>query len=202
MPKIKEGDFQKSINQAIDADRHVKYLEEVLKKYDSYKKTFEEIFTSGNPEKQIYKFKVTYLRKKLVWRDIEITGEQTFLDLTEKIIDSMGWLNDHMHGFDIPGTEREPDPLMTGSSKSFFAPEWENDPHPFYKTDDIRICDINYDKLPKLDFMFDYGAGHAFHVKFKSSRTVNKKEKKRDFPKVVDRRGVSPEQYPDYEQLC
>lgn len=199
MPQIHEKDFQTSINQAIKEGRHVDYLKEVLKKYDAYKKAFDQIFTTKNPENHIYKFRATYLRKKPVWRDIELIGKQTFLDLAEEIIDSTGWMNDHMHGFDIPRTEREPDPLMTASSKSFFAPGWEDDPHPFYKTNDICLCDIDYDKLPVLDFTFDFGDGHLFKIEFKGSREMRKKEKKRDFPKVVDQRGVGPEQYAEYE---
>lgn len=198
-PKIQEGDFQETINNAIKEGRHVNYLQAVLEKYGQYKEAFENVFTSKNPENNIYKFKATYLQKKPVWRDIELLGNQSFFDLAEEIIASMDWISDHMHGFDIPGTEREPDPLMTGSSKSFFAPGWEDDPHPTYKTVEIRICDVDYNKLPKLDFTFDYGDGHEFKVEFKSMRKMGQKDNKTHFPQLVDQRGVAPEQYPAYD---
>lgn len=89
-PKINEGDFYKSINQAISENRHVDYLKEVIKKYEEYKKEFEGCFTSKNPKDSIYKFHVTYLLKKPVWRDIELFGKQTFLDLAKEIIDQRG----------------------------------------------------------------------------------------------------------------
>lgn len=120
-PKINEGDFYKSINRAISENRHVDYLQEVIKKYEEYKKEFENIFTGEKSNNFVYKFRITYLFKKPVWRDIEIFGKQTFLDMAEKIINSMGWDNDHMHGFEIPEEKRKPDPFFAGSSNAFFC---------------------------------------------------------------------------------
>ncbi|MBI5413053.1 hypothetical protein HZA42_01730 [Candidatus Peregrinibacteria bacterium] len=198
-PKIDDADFYKSINRAISEKRHVDYLQEVIKKYEEYKKEFEMIFTSKNLKNSVYKFRVTYLLKKLVWRDVELFGEQTFLDLAETIIDSMGWDNDHMHGFEIPEQQRKPDPFLTKSSNAFFAPGWEDDPHPTFKTDEICIRDIDYGKLPKLDFIFDFGDEHRFYIEFEGNREPERKEKKADFPRVIDQRGVGPKQYPEYE---
>ncbi len=197
MPIINEGDFYQSINQAISENRHVDYLKEVIKKYEEYKKAFAHCFTSERPSDSIYEFRVTYLLKKSVWRDIELFGEQTFLDLAEKIIDSMGWENDHMHGFELPEQNQKPDLFLTGSSNTFFAPGWEDDPHPTYKTDEICIQDIDYKKVPQLGFTFDFGDGHMFDIVFKASRERKKGEKVDGFPKIVDQRGVGPEQYPD-----
>ena len=137
--------------------------------------------------------------QKPIWRDIELFGKQTFLALAEEIIDSMGWDNDHMHGFEIPEKRRKPDPFFTGSSNAFFAPGWEDDPHPTYKTDEISIQDVDYNKLPKLDFIFDFGDGHRFDIEFKGNRALKKNEKINDFPKVIDQRGIGPKQYPECE---
>lgn len=199
MPTIKEGDFYEHINGAIAEGRHVSYLKEVIKKYEEYKKAFAENFTAKNPKNAIYEFRVNYLLKKPVWRDMEILGRQKFLDLAEEIIASMNWENDHMHGFDLK-YHRQPDPLITGSAISFFAPHWEDDPHPTFKTDQITIADLDYTKQPKLRFTFDYGDGHEFGVEFKKTRALGKKEKITDFPRVVDQRGVAPEQYPRWEE--
>ena len=198
--KIKEKGFIKSINEAILENRHVDYLNEVLRKYDNYKKTFESIFTDQtDAEAEIYAFRINYLNKKNVWRDIEILDIQTFLDLACKIIESMDWNNDHMHGFDLP-EEKIPDTFFTGSSLSFFAPGWEDDPHPTFKTSEIRICDIDYNKVTKLKFIFDYGDGHQFEVIFKGKRSIKSKKDIKSMPKVIDIRGVAPEQYPDYNE--
>ena len=197
-PKINEGDFNKYINQTISEGQHVDYLKELIKKYEEYKNEFERNFADKNPKNSVYKFRITYLSKKPIWRRIELFGKQTFLDLAETIIDSMGWDNDHMHGFEIPKQERKQDPFFIGSSLAFFAPGWEDDPHPTFKTDEISINNIDYEKLPNLFFTFDFGVGHRFNIEFKGMRDVNKNERIGDFPKVIDRRGVGPEQYPKY----
>lgn len=48
-----------------------------------------------------------------------------------------------------------------------------------------------------LRFTFDYGDGHQFDVIFKGTRKLSKKEKPGQFPRLVDQRGVAPEQHPD-----
>lgn len=200
MPKIEEGDFYENINKAIAEKRHVSYLKEIIKKYEEYKKIFAENFTAKNPREAIYEFRVTYLLKKPVWRDIEILGKQNFGDLAEEIIFSMNWENDHMHGFDLKCSKKS-DPMFTGSSITFFAPRWEDDPHPTYKTDKVMIADLDYVKQPKLRFMFDYGDGHEFDIEFKGIRALNKNEKEFAFPRLIDQRGVAPEQYPEWDEF-
>jgi len=198
MPIIKEGDFYKHIDSAIAERRHVSYLKEVKKKYEEYKKVFADNFTDKNSKESVYEFRVTYLVKKLVWRDIEILGKQKFYDLADEIIASMNWENDHMHGFDLKYPKKS-DSMMTGSSISIFAPGWEDDPHPTFKTDEVMIADLDYIKQPKLRFIFDYGDGHEFDVEFKKTRVLNKGEKMADFPCIIDQRGVAPGQYPKWE---
>jgi len=112
IPKIEEGDFQKVIKKAMSESRHVDYLEEVLKKYDEYKKAFEQVFTVKNDPDLVYRFRANYLLKKPVSRDIEILGIQTFNDFVEELLFSMGWENDHMHGFDLPEKRERPDPFF------------------------------------------------------------------------------------------
>jgi hypothetical protein len=195
-PSISEGDFYASIERAMIQGNHVEYLHEVLNKYEYYKKEFAKIFTDKNPIKDIYTFRVRYHNKKTIWRDIELPGDHDFEDLAREIIDSMGWDNDHMHGFELSEYDREQDPLITGSSLAFFAEYWEDDPHPTFKTNDILICDLDYKKQPSLEFTFDYGDGHTFTVTYQGKRKRHEEDNLREFPCLIDQRGVGPEQYP------
>lgn len=198
IPKIIEGDFNEVINDAINKGRHVEYLKNTLKEYAQYKKVFESVLTDKNPSDQVYLFRVTYLNKKLVWRDIIIIGSQTFEDLAEAIIDSMDWDNDHMHGFSLP--EKQKKGYFYYTPFTFFADGWEDDPYPTYKSNQIKICNIDYNLYPKLRFEFDFGDGHMFKVHFKETRAAQKGESMRTLPKVLDQRGVAPEQYPPLEE--
>lgn len=196
-PKIIEGDFHQVINKAIKENRHTDYLEKVLKEYEEYKSVFLQAFTDKNSAENIYLFQANYQLKKPVWREIIILGSQTFNDLAEAIIYYMDWENDHMYGFSLPGKKNRGD--FYYSPFTFYAPDWEDDPYPTYKSNQIRICDINYDLYPKLDFVFDFGDNHEFQIILKKIENVpaNKSE---ECPMLIDQRGVAPEQYPDYEQ--
>lgn len=195
-PSIGESDFYASIERGVAQGNHVEYLREVVSKYEHYKKEFAKIFTDKNPVKGIYTFRVRYRNKKMVWRDIELPGNYNFEDLAQGIIDSMGWVNDHMHGFEISEYDRKQGPPFTDSSLAFYTKYWEDDPHPTFKTNDIRICDIDYKKQPSFEFTFDYGDGHRFTVTYKGNRKQSDEDNLRDFPRLTDQRGVGPEQYP------
>lgn len=197
LPQIQEGDFQKVINEAMKANRHKDYLMKVLFDYDQYQQVFKDAFTDKNPLKAVYIFRVIHQNKKPVWREIAIWGNQTFCDLAETIIEWMNWDNDHMHGYSMKHVNNKPQLRYTPFS--MYAPGWEDDPHPTFKTDQIRIRDINYQKHPRWGFIFDFGDGHEFDIKLKK---INDKATKRDFdehlPTCIDQRGVAPIQYPPY----
>ena len=140
MPEVDkqdESDFKQSIEKAISEGRHVDYLKDVLKKYAYYLKTFSGIFSSTAPKNDIYVFEAVNEYDRKVTRVIQILGSQNYEDLASHIIHSMGWVNDHMHGFDLTGKKTLPDTLDINSaflSLSFYAAGWEDDPHPYYKT--------------------------------------------------------------------
>lgn len=81
-----------------------------------------------------------------------------------------------------------------------YAPHWEDDPFPTYKTNEILISNIDYSKYPKWNFVFDFGVGHEFNIELKR---IDEKLKEKDFdrplPACIDQRGVAPVQYPDYD---
>jgi hypothetical protein len=203
LPKIEEGDFREVIGNAIKEDRHVDYLQNVLENYEWYQQEFKKVFADSNKVSSVYEFLVVYPAKKGLRRNIEMLGSHTFDRFARTIIKSMGWQNDHMHGFTIPGISKEKgifDIGVLGIELEFFAPEWEDDPFPTYKSDQIKICHIDYAKHPKLDMVFDYGAGHQFEIFFKSERSHFGEDEKNKFPHVFNYNAIPPEQYPDYEE--
>lgn len=197
IPKIQEGDFYKVINQAIAEKRHTSYLKRVIKDYEEYKNELESSFSKDNQTDDIYLFRASYLLKQPVWRDIEIHGEQTFEELADVLISSMGWMNDHCHGFDLPKYDSN-NKRFFPMRYTFYNDGWEDDPHPTFKSNQIRICDIDYKKNSKLRFMFDFGDGHEFDIEFKKNRKTTNKESIKNFPQIIDQRGIGPEQYPNY----
>ena len=198
-PIINEGDFHNVIEEAMKENRHVDYLKKVLQDYEIYKQFFETVFTDKNSPDDLYHFRANYLSKRPVWRDIVILGSQIFADLAEAIVYGMDWENDHMHGFGLPKDMTKKNWMFFTTTNVFYAPGWEDDPHPTYKSDQIRIADINYTLFPKMQFVFDFGDGHLFDIVLKEVTKPFEKESEKNFPMLVDLRGVAPEQYPDLD---
>ena len=197
-PILDEDGFYQGINKAIQENRHVDYLKNVIEDYEAYKKAFVAVFTEENPDDFVYRFRITYLNKKAVWREILILGNQTFENLATTIITTMGWNNDHLHGFSLPQKHQSKN-YPSSIPYTFFADGWEDDPHPTYKSYQIYICVINYTLCPKLEFEFDFGDSNIFTVEFKEMRKSIKGESKKILPKLIDQRGIAPEQYPKYD---
>lgn len=200
-PQIIEGDFLKVINKAIKEKRHVDYLQQVLKNYDKYKKFFENnAFISYNPRGYIYQFKVIYRQDSKVWQIIEVKGNQALEDLAEFIIETMGWVNDHMHRFAYPDKALKTYQFAMSRYEIFFDGEdWDDDPFPTLKTNQVRIDDINYETFPKLFFEFDFGDSHEFDIELIKIRGPKIGEVKASFPRLLKENGKPPEQYPNYD---
>lgn len=203
LPQIEKEKFLEVVRQAIQAGRHADYLRRVLENFSWYEKMFQGVFASDGAPEAIYLFRITYENKPNVWRDIEIRGDQHFEHLAKKIVSTMGWRYDHLHGFTFPGMEKEAkgDIDIEGRTElSFFHPDWEDEPFPTYKSNRIRIHQVDYRKFPRLEFIFDYGDEHAFVIDYKGQRAPGKADQGTKSPKLVDQRGVAPEQYPSIEE--
>lgn len=202
LPKIEEGNFKEMVKSVVDEGRHIDYLQKVLKNYEWYQNEFAKVFVDDGEPGAVYVFRVVYQRKPNLWREVAILGKQSFEQLARAIVLSMKWHYDHMHGFTFPGIEKKPEgnfKFEAITRLDFFAPGWEDDPFPTYKSNQIKICQIDYQKHPTFDFIFDFGDGHEFQIIYKRARGIKPAEKKTKFPVVIDQRGVAPEQYPAYE---
>ena len=199
-PEIDEGDFYTATKKAIAEGTHAEYLQRALNEYEWYRAEFAKAFSLSQSKDAIYTFRVVYKLKRGVSREIDILGNQSFEKFARAIVKSMHWDYDHMHSFTIVGPRREPldSAMVQPAQLEFFAPHWEDDPYPTYKSDSIRMCQIDYKKFPKLEFIFDFGDGHRFDITFRSVREDSRKTREK-YPAVVDQRGAAPEQYPNYE---
>ena len=197
LPILDEGDFYKSINTAIAQKRHVEQLRQYIREFEQYKKVFSEAFVPVDmlANTEVFTFRVVYELKGPVWRVFEVLGSQTFNDLAEAVIESMDWDNDHMHEFSLP-EKRGKSLSYWFSPYSIYPQGWEDDPHPTYKTDEVCIAHMNYEKYPKIGFIFDFGDGHRFSILYRRRRPLKQTDDIDIMPLLIDQRGVGPEQYP------
>ncbi len=195
-----EKSFYTSINKAIIEGQHVDQLKDIIREYEDYRHIMSEVFIKGEREfDQIFKFRVTYLLKKPVWREFEVDGYQSLDEFADGIVDSMDWDNDHLHAFFFSSNKRRKTFPEAFSVYSINGPGYEGDQYPTYMTDEINIPDIDYEKHSKMKFAFDFGDGHLFDVEYIGKRPSAKNDEYTFFPKVIDQRGVGPEQYTHYD---
>lgn len=199
MPTIEEGNFKQSVKDAIKTSRHKAYLEKVLIDYDKYVKVFADVFVDKYNLNSVYVFKAKYLNSsKLIWRELALLGKHTLDDLADEIIWWMSWENDHMHAFILKSADIKEDNIY--KLPAIYSQEWEDDPHPVYKTNEVKMADINYKKYPKWGFVFDFGDGHEFEVELlRIEEKFDRKLYDSPLPTCIDMRGVAPEQYPPQE---
>lgn len=188
-----EKDFRELLNSVIENGRHVDYVKGVLKDFDEYKKVFDDIFENENNSDDVYIFRFNYRWIKNLWREIAISGTDKLDSLADKLIAWMLWDNDHLHSFSLK--EKNGKKLHVYNQFSINSSQVEDDPFLTYKTDKVKVADINWKKYPEWNFVFDFGDGHEFDLEFKkveSSESYNVK----NLPACIDQRGVAPEQYP------
>jgi hypothetical protein len=125
-----------------------------------------------------------------IWRELELTGNQTLGDLGEAIPLAFGFDDPHLWSFFLSGkpwddaTEyaRSPSPDPTGGRRARAA-------------DRLRIRDAPAGK--EFLFLFDYGDEWHFGVRL--VRTRKAPEPDAQYPRVVASRGQAPPQYPPVE---
>ena len=138
----------------------------------------------------IYTFKVSL--DKDLYRIIEIRGNKTLLDLATIILKSYNFDMDHMFGFysnlKNPYKSDEAYELL---DESGFAVN--NNTKDLSKTSIEEVFSLK----KKMLFLFDYGDEWYFLIECKK---INDAEHKKRYPRVIEKIGKAPEQYPDYEE--
>lgn len=92
----------------------------------------------------VYQFKITLLEiKPPVWRRIQVPETYTFWDLHVAIQDAMGWLDSHLHGFDIKDP-RDGEIISIGMPASDTPPGWEEKIADYFNMDN-DLAGYTYD---------------------------------------------------------
>jgi len=143
---------------------------------------------------QTYIFKTNLFGNKKISRTIEILGEASLYKLAEAIVGAYDFDFDHCFGF-------------YSNIKSDFYHDSEKQYELFADLDDVepteagsvkktKISSVWQKKGDKMMFLFDYGDGWRFLVEFDG---FGKKESDSKYPRIIEKIGKAPEQYPQYE---
>ena len=120
-----------------------------------------------------------------VWRRIEIPGDMTLEDLTDAILDSFDFDKDHLYAYYYKD--------QFGNIVEVNSPNPYDDA-PFTTDKFIGKLPINIGSWMK--FLYDFGDNWVFHILLEE---IRQKSKKLKYPKVIDKYGEPPEQYPYWD---
>ena len=142
--------------------------------------TIEEVETVVD-RSGVYTFKVSL--SKSIWRKIRMSHENTFEDLHLAIQDAFNFDNDHLYEFYIGGNRRTTNIIYTGNPYDGIE-------------EDIAIGKSGLYQGQKIKYLFDFGDMWEFDI------IVVSIDKNTPIPvrsEIVESKGESPEQYPEWE---
>jgi len=116
------------------------------------------------------------------WRRIEISAEHTLLSLHLAIQDAFDFDDDHLYGFYMEGK-------YPSKGAYFLSPDDEEGPY----VNEIRIGELGLYIGQRLLYLFDFGYKWRFQVRLEGIQPGPKPP----LPRIVEKKGKSPNQYPD-----
>jgi hypothetical protein len=137
-----------------------------------------------------YRLKVSLQRMPDVWRVIEILDIQDFKSLHLAIQRAFGWDNDHLYSFFISGRSWD---QLTEIAVDF---DGEREPP---SVDEVALGDLELQPGHRFLYLFDYGDNLRHDVEVLSVFPAPKPSDERKFPRIVERHGKAPPQYPSWD---
>jgi hypothetical protein len=139
----------------------------------------------------IITLKVSFDKK--IYRLLEIRSNKSLHDLAELIIKSFDFDFDHAFGF----YNNIKNHYKSDEIYELFSDLPNCDPHAHAKgVVDIEVGDV-FEENKKMLFLFDYGDEWLFLVECKKYSAPTPKAR---YPRIIEKVGKSPEQYPDYDE--
>ncbi len=140
------------------------------------------------PFKNIFQFKITLLdTDPSVWRRIHVPESYTFYDLHVAIQDSMGWLDYHLHDFDI--LDISPSQKQLHIECPFAPPEYnEYGPDVFYTTD-VPLKKFLKIEEDKAFYHYDYGDSWELRVTLEK---ILPRQEKSKYPICIEGKRAGP----------
>ncbi len=131
----------------------------------------------------IYLFKVSLDAK--MWRRIAIPARLILDDLSDAILRAFDFDNDHLYAFSYRN--------RFGALVRVLHPHMEESP----STAEVAIGEVPLRPGASMEYLFDFGDQWRFDVKLEAIDPADARVKK---PKVLEKRGQSPPQYPDMDE--
>src|SRR5215218_8635419 len=129
-------------------------------------------------------FRVTLINVTGVRATIEVRDDQTLVDLHDGIQDAFGWLDDHLYSFWL-------DNHFWGDDETEYTSPIHSDEA--QHTADVPLAELALEPGAKIAYVFDFGDEWRVRLELKRIGPADSG----DYPRVTDRVGEAPPQYPD-----
>jgi len=158
------------------------------------------IFSSDSGSVCILKVSLVHFNK--IWRKIAIRKGQTLHDLNNIIFDAFDRYDDHMYSFYIPHSRKKFNPRTIRKSSDEYSHPYACEEQGIYgdgpqNASLISIENLDLIEKQKFYYLFDFGDEWWHEITVEKTDDSAEDEK---YPRIIEREGQSPEQYPDYEE--
>ena len=152
----------------------------------------------------VFVLKVALSGSKSIWRRIAIRGNQTLDDLHDAIYDAFDRWDEHLYSFYFPkpGAKVRARLQDIRDAKEYISPigagkdsMWD-EPAPLNAAD-AEIGSLGLSPGQTFLYLFDFGDEWWHEI---TVDEIDAPAKKGKYPRVLDKRGKSPPQYPDEDE--
>ena len=139
-------------------------------------------------------FKVALAGRKSVWRRIALRGTQTLDDLHEAIFDAFDRYDEHLYSFYFPKPGSKGRARIRDAEEytcSYAADELGA------KSTEVKLKSLGLTPKRKFHYLFDFGDEWWHEI---TVEQTDGPAEKGEYPRVLEKHGASPPQYPDLEE--
>ena len=156
---------------------------------------------SSNVEGSVFVFKVTLVGARSVWRRIAVRGNQTLNDLHEAIFQAFDRDDEHTYSFFFPRPGRKGQAALRGAQE-YTHPFNAAEPGPFAdkplkSAGTTRLSALGLTAGRTFLYLFDFGDEWWHEI---TVEETDAPDDKGQYPRIIEKRGKSPPQYPDLEE--
>lgn len=154
-----------------------------------------------DPNATVFVFKVALQAQKKIWRRIALRSDQTLDDFHECIFVAFDRYDEHLYSFYLPPPGSKGRRAMMDALE-YTSPIMLEQPGPFdwmeaHDASKTAVGSLGLEAKRQLRYLFDFGDDWWHEI---TVEQIDGTPDDGEYPRVVERRGDSPPQYPDLEE--
>ena len=177
-------------------------LDDLYDHLEQYSDTFDDEDDCSSNSGSVCIIKVALVGAKKICRKIAIREGQTLQSLHNAIFDAFDRYDEHLYSFFFPNTNPKSfnaNTIYKNSAK--YSHQYACEDSGLYgnNKDGSKTTIESLDLLEgqKFYYLFDFGDEWWHELKVEK---IDEKADEGKYPRIIDRKGESPEQYPDFEE--